>query len=62
MAGDHSNVNDIDGLNLWTRIKNNGDSLRDEIVYNINEVADNAAIRQGPYKLVYNRPGKPGQF
>ena len=49
-------------MNLWESIKDNTDSLRDEIVYNIDEVNDNAAIRQGNYKLIYNRPGQPGQL
>jgi hypothetical protein len=51
-------VDDIDGLDLWPRNRNNGNSARSEIVYNINEVLGNAAIRQGKFKLVRGEPGR----
>nr|KAG5693885.1 hypothetical protein BaRGS_014326 [Batillaria attramentaria] len=58
-AGDKTTISGIDGVNQWNRIKRNGNSVRSEFVYNINEVKNTSAIRVNQWKLIYNKPGEP---
>ncbi|KAK7107536.1 arylsulfatase B-like [Littorina saxatilis] len=50
----------IDGINMWKQLRRvRGRSPRREMVYNIDEVKDNAAIRIGRWKLIQGKAGKP---
>ncbi|KAL5006798.1 hypothetical protein ScPMuIL_015604 [Solemya velum] len=47
----------LDGVSQWNTISNNTPSARNEFVYNIDELDNNAAIRVGDYKLIKGSPG-----
>lgn len=50
----------IDGINMWRDIRRASRiGSREEIVYNIDDVKNNAAIRVGRWKLIEGNPGKP---
>ncbi|XP_025085302.1 arylsulfatase B-like [Pomacea canaliculata] len=47
----------IDGVSQWESILSGGASPRTELVYNIDEINQNAAIRVGDWKLIQGSPG-----
>ncbi|KAK7107204.1 arylsulfatase I-like [Littorina saxatilis] len=56
---------DLDGLNHWHALSTDGPSPRSEVVYNIDETYNNAAIRIDDFKLIegspnFTHPGHPG--
>ncbi|XP_012265045.2 arylsulfatase B-like [Athalia rosae] len=67
------NVNDlgsIDGVNMWPALRNNKTSPRSDLVVNIDDIFNYAAIRKGDFKYVigtvgrgddwYGENGRPG--
>lgn len=52
----------MDGRNQWPTISQGAKSARTEFVYNIDEIANNSAIRVGKYKLIQGDPGKPDDW
>lgn len=49
---------DTDGIDQWEAITQNAPTQRKEMVYNIDDVLRNSAIRVGDYKLILGRPGR----
>ncbi|XP_064601569.1 arylsulfatase B-like [Liolophura sinensis] len=47
-----------DGVNQWATVSEGAPSARTEFVYNINDIAENAAIRVGKYKLIKGSAGR----
>ncbi|KAL4218594.1 hypothetical protein ACF0H5_021184 [Mactra antiquata] len=47
----------MDGVNQWKTISEGKLSARNEFIYNIDDIANNAAIRVGKYKLIQGSPG-----
>ncbi|XP_041367682.1 arylsulfatase I-like [Gigantopelta aegis] len=47
----------IDGVNQWMMLRKGTPSKRREVVYNIDDVRKNAAIRMGHMKLLEGQPG-----
>lgn len=58
-AAGGSAVPNIDGMSQWQNLLTGGNGPRQEFVYNIDEVDNNAAIRQGRFKLVQGHAGSP---
>ena len=60
IAGDTTGYN-IDGINQWDAIKTGGESMRNELVYNLDTsflpVTGAGAIRYGDFKLIQGYPG-----
>lgn len=53
-------VTGLDGVSQWkSLLKGAVPSARTEFVYNIDELKNNAALRQGRYKLLQGKPGHP---
>ena len=59
-AGYTDTITGIDGVDNWDEIVNKSNSSREEFVYNIDDVKNTSAIRYLKYKLINNKPGKPG--
>jgi len=55
-GGSTDNLRDIDGVNQWGTLLGESDSARDTILYNIDPIANNAAIRMGDFKLIVGNP------
>ncbi|KAK7104126.1 arylsulfatase B-like [Littorina saxatilis] len=50
----------IDGVSQWRNLlAGSSPGPRTEFVYNFDDLFNNSAIRQGPYKLVHHHPGNP---
>ena len=45
----------LDGKDQWDTIVNNKKSARKDLLLNIDEVERNAAIREGPWKLIFGK-------
>lgn len=45
-------LGDIDGKNMWNAISENTETPRKEMVYNIDEIYNYAAVRQGNWKYI----------
>lgn len=54
-------LGDIDGMNQWSAIDGSGKSNRTGFLVNIDQTANNAAVRQGKWKLFQGNPG-PGPW
>jgi arylsulfatase A-like enzyme len=46
----------LDGIDQWNSISTNQTSTRTQLILNIDEVKENAAIRDGAWKLVIGEP------
>ena len=51
-GGDVKHLGSIDGIDHWDVLNNNKPSLRDELLHNIDDIANLWAIRKGDYKLI----------
>ncbi|KAK7103388.1 hypothetical protein V1264_018294 [Littorina saxatilis] len=58
-AGGGSSVANIDGVSQWKNLLSGGSGPRHEFLYNMDEVTNSSALRQGRFKLVQGYPGNP---
>ena len=58
-AGGATSVSNIDGVSQWRNLLSGGPGPRQEFLYNMDEVRNNSALRQGRFKLVQGFPGSP---
>ncbi|KAK7483551.1 hypothetical protein BaRGS_00025225 [Batillaria attramentaria] len=58
-AGGGSNLSNIDGVSQWQNLLAGTPGPRFEFIYNIDDVFNNAAIRQGRYKLTQGHMNGP---
>ena len=50
-------LGEIDGVNQWETLLGESENVRDTMIYNIDPVKNNAAIRLGDFKLLVGDPG-----
>lgn len=61
--GEERQFSDIDGVSQWQALQMGKEGPRYEMLYEIDDVYDTSAIRQGPYKLVQGaREKRDGHF
>ena len=58
-GGNPSAIANIDGVSQWRNLLSGGHGPRQEFLYNMDEVRNNAALRQGHFKLVHGFPRNP---
>ncbi|KAL8592585.1 hypothetical protein ACOMHN_026515 [Nucella lapillus] len=58
-AGGGSSVPHIDGVSQWKNLQSGRQGPRTEFLYNMDEVTNSSALRQGRFKLVQGFPGSP---
>jgi arylsulfatase A-like enzyme len=49
-------ASNLDGIDQWSSISNNQASTRTQLIVNIDEFMENAAIRDRQWKLVFGEP------
>jgi len=55
-GGSTDNLGNIDGVNQWGTLLGASEPARDTMVYNIDPINNNAAIRMGDFKLIIGDP------
>lgn len=58
-AGGNASIANIDGMSQWKNLLSGGTGPRTEFLYNMDEVRNNSALRQGRFKLIQGHAGSP---
>ena len=56
-GGSPESLNNLDGVDAWSMLSNNGSPVRTEMLHNIDPYGDFAGIRVGDYKLLIGNVG-----